>query len=280
MVVVQFIGERHGFMIDIIVIGGGPAGLSAAISARQRNRNVAVITNDMAHSALHKAREIGNYPGLPKISGPELLGKLTSHAAEAGADLVIGRVYTVLPSAGLFNVGYGNEILVSKTVVIATGLAQTSVFPGEEKFLGNSVSYCATCDGMFFRGKRVCVVCLTPEASNEAEYLASIGCDVVRVDRQDIRINGEQRLTSVTAGGEEIPCDGVFILRQAVAPHLLVANLVTEDGFITVGASGETNIPGIFAAGDCVGTPHQIAKAVGQGQVAALAADVFLGVRD
>ena len=263
-------------MLDIIVIGGGPAGLSAAISARQRNKSVAVISNDITQSNLYKAREIGNYPGFPVISGPELINKLTSHAAGAGTEMLTGRVYKILQSGGDFYVGHGTEILTSKSVIIATGVAHTSLLPGEEKLLGNGVSYCATCDGMLFRDKKVCVVCLAPEAEEEAAYLESIGCSVVRLKTRDVRINGESRVASVIADGKEIICDGVFILRHAVAPHLLVANLETWDGYIKTGPSGDTNIPGVFAAGDCTGPPLQIAKAVGQGQTAAYAADDFI----
>ena len=262
-------------MLDVIIVGGGPAGLSAAITARQRGMSATVISNDASQSGLFKAREVGNYPGFPGISGPELLLKLTDHAAVAGATLVTGRVNTVMPAGGAFHIGYGAEILTSKSLILATGVAQTNLFPGEEELLGNGVSYCATCDGMLYRGKRVCVVCLTPEADEEAEYLASIGCEVVKLKSKKVAIKGEGRVTSIIADGEEIACDGVFILRPAVAPHLLVQDLETENGHIKAGASAETSVPGVFAAGDCVGAPYQIAKAVGEGLIAALSASEY-----
>ena len=267
-------------MYDIIIVGGGPAGLSAAITARQRGNSVAVISNDRAKSGLYKAPIVENYPGLPGISGAELLDKLAAHAESMGAAQIIGQVHTILPAGGVFHIGYGIDIEESKSVILTTGVAQTSLFPGEEKLLGRGVSYCATCDGMLFRGKRVCVVCLTPEAHEEADYLASIGCDVVRIGTRDVRIVGEDRVTSVVADGGEIECAGVFILRWQVAPHLLLAGLKTESGHICAAPSGETNITGVFAAGDCVGTPYQIAKAAGEGLVAALTASGYIrGVR-
>jgi len=263
-------------VLDIIIVGGGPAGLSAAITARQRDRKAAVISNDGTKSGLYKAQEINNYPGFPSISGPELFQKLTDHASEAGATLITGRVNTILPLGDIFSVGYGTDILEAKSLILATGVAQASHFPGEEELLGKGVSYCATCDGMLFRGKKVCVVGLMPEAEEEAGYLGSIGCEVVYLKTKKISINGENRVTSITADGEEIKCDGVFVLRQAVAPHLMLAGLETENGHIRTGPLAQTNIPGVFAAGDCAGAPYQIAKATGQGLVAALSASEYI----
>ena len=263
-------------MLEIIIIGGGPAGLSAAITARQRNLGVAVISNDSRMSGLYKAKEIGNYPGFPGISGRGLLDKLSGHASGMGAELIPGRVSAVMSAGGSFHVGYGSDILTAKALILATGVSRSSLFPGEEELLGRGVSYCATCDGMLYRGKRVCVVCLAPEAADEAGYLTSIGCEVVRLETENIVINGDEKVISVNADGEEILCDGVFILRQAIAPHLLIPGLAAENNHIRAGPSGDTSIPGIFAAGDCVGTPYQIAKAVGQGQVAALSAAEYL----
>ena len=263
-------------MPDIIIIGGGPAGLSAAITARQRNKTADVITNDRTQSGLYKAREVANYPGLPGISGRELSDKLTDHAERAGAGFIHGQANVIVPAGGVINVGVGADILSAKSVILATGIVQASAFPGEERFLGRGVSYCATCDGMLFRGKRVCVVCHRHDAVEEADYLASIGCEVVRTEAKDVRINGEAHVESVTADGEVILCEGVFILRRTIAPDLLLPGLETENNHIRAGRSGETNISGVFAAGDCTGTPYQIAKAVGEGQVAVLSAVEYI----
>ena len=263
-------------MVDIIVIGGGPAGLSAAITARQRNHSVTVVSNDKAKSGLYKAKIVDNYPGFPGISGADLLDKLAAHAESAGANLITGQVNTILPAGKAFNVGYGVDIATSSSIILATGITQSSLFPGEEHLLGSGVSYCATCDGMLYRGKRVCAVCLTDESIKEADFLASIGCDVVRVNTRNVIINGESYVTSIIADGEKIECAGVFILRNTVAPHLLLAGLEIQSGHIRAASSGETNIPGAFAAGDCAGTPYQIAKATGQGLVAALSASEYI----
>jgi thioredoxin reductase (NADPH) len=263
-------------MVDVIIVGGGPAGLSASITARQRNHSAVIISNDFRDSKLFKAGKIDNYPGLPGVSGAELLDKLTAHARDAGVDLITGKVSTILPTGTTFQVGYDSGILMSKSIVLTIGVTPTSLFPGEEEFLGRGVSYCATCDGLLYKGKRVCVICLIPGAYDEAVYLASLGCDVVRITSNNIRINGQNKVTSVTVDSEEINCDGVFIIREAIAPNLLLSGLETVGGFISVTASGETNLPGVYAAGDCVGTPHQISKAVGQGLVAALSASAYI----
>ena len=263
-------------MHDIIVVGGGPAGLSAAITARMRGKNVIVISNNRTESGLYKATEIGNYPGLPGISGPELSGKMAMHASGMGAEVITGRVTTILPMGKEIAVSYGAEMLTGKSLILATGVVQTSVFPGEAALLGNGVSYCATCDGMLYRGKKVCVVCLSPDADEEADFLESIGCDVTRLKTKKIVVNGDNKVTSVTADGEEFACEAVFILRQTIAPDTLLPGLETEKGHIKTDRAMKTNIPGVFAAGDCIGSPYQVAKAVGEGLVAVLSADDYI----
>lgn len=263
-------------MFDILIVGSGPAGLSAAITARMREKSVAVISNNRTDSGLYKAVEIGNYPGLPGISGPELSGKMAMHAQGMGAELMTGRLTSILPAGKEINVSYGSEIVTAKSLVLATGVVQTSLFPGETKLLGSGVSYCATCDGMLFKGKKVCVVCLSPDAEQEADFLESIGCQVTRLKTKNITVNGEGKVTSVTADGVDIDCEGVFILRQTIAPDSLLPGLETDKGHIRVDRTMKTNIPGVFAAGDCTGTPYQVAKAVGEGQIAVLSAVEYL----
>ena len=263
-------------MYDIIIIGSGPAGLSAAITARIRGKSVLVVSNDRTKAGLYKAKSIENYPGIPAITGAELSDKLYDHAAVMGAKFAIGRVSTILRVGSIFNVGYGMETATAKCLILATGIMQSSEFPGEQKLLGRGVSYCATCDGMLYRGKRVCVVCLSDDAEAEAEYLTSIGCLVTKIKSNKIAVNGDDRVSSITADNEEIPCDGVFILRKTILPATLIPGLNTQDNRISVDQKMQTNLPAIFAAGDCTGTPHQIAKAVGEGQVAVLSATDLL----
>jgi thioredoxin reductase (NADPH) len=259
-------------MHDIIIVGGGPAGLSAAITARQRGKSVAVISNDASESGLYKTGSVRNYPGFADISGAALLDKLYRHAADMGAEHIRSRVSSVLPAGDSVGVSHAADVSMARAAILAIGLERPSVFQGELELLGRGVSYCATCDGRFFKGKRVCAVMRAGDAEGEAKYLESIGCEVVRLTSRDIAINGGAAVESVTADGLDIPCAGVFIFRHTVAPASLLPGIEMFDGHIKADGAMRTNMPGVFAAGDCAGAPYQIAKAAGQGQVAALSA--------
>ena len=205
-------------MRDIIIIGSGPAGLSAAITAISRGKSVSIVSNDASGSGLYKAPVIDNYPGFPGISGAALSKKLRDHAIEAGAEIITGRVTSALKSKSSISVAYGNDMVSGKVLILAPGVVQTAVFPGEPELLGRGVSYCATCDGMLYRGKKVVVLSLSPEAPSEAEYLRSIGCEVTELTTKNVTVNGTAKLESITADGEEILCDAVFILRRSISP--------------------------------------------------------------
>ncbi len=275
---------------DCIIIGGGPAGLSAAITLRRRNRTALVLSNPTARNPLAKAERVDNYLGLPGLTGQELMDKFLDHAQQAGAELRTGKVLSAMPFDG-WMLTVGSEVFQSKTLLIATGVARGQKYPGEQRLLGRGVSYCATCDGMLYRNKPVIVVGRSADAPLEANYLADIGCQVtyvspakpdglspsipfVRASR--LEVLGENAVEGLLADGAKLPCAGVFILREAVAPTDLLPDLATEDGYISVNRRMETNLPGVFAAGDCTGKPLQVAKAVGEGQVAAESADRWL----
>jgi thioredoxin reductase (NADPH) len=169
-------------------------------------------------------------------------------------------------------------------------------FPGEEEYLGRGVSYCATCDGMLYRKKKAVVYGLAADAPDEANYLAGIGVDIVYVCpgsrpaklKEDISwlqgsisaIKGEKTVKSVELSIPSAPAlevNGVFLLRDAIAPGSLVGGLAMDGGYIAVDASQKTNYPGLFACGDCTGLPLQIAKAVGDGLVAGQEAAKYIG---
>lgn len=275
---------------DLIVLGSGPAGLAAALCARGRGKSVLVIGNRWQDSPLAKAPVVENYLGMPAQSGAEMLETFTRQVKEAGAEFVEGRVVSLMRFNGVM-VTVGSEVYEGKSLILAPGVVRAAKYPGEAELLGRGVSYCATCDGMLYRNRDVVVAGLSPDAPQEANYLQSIGCRVTYAARirpeqlaqeipfvatKSLSIKGESMVTGVEAGDVELACDGVFILRSAVAPTDLLPELKTENGAIWVDRTMATSVPGVFAAGDCTGQPLQIAKAVGEGHVAALSACEYL----
>ena len=171
-----------------------------------------------------------------------------------------------------------------RTVILAPGVSNSREIPGESRLLGKGVSYCATCDGELYRGKRIAVVCTDPSLEEEVEFLAGRASDVFLctsykdcgVHRDNVRhtvgypteILGKDRVSGLICGGETVAADGVFCLRSCVAPSALLPVLAADGGHIQVDRGQRTNLPGCFAAGDCTGRPYQYAKAVGEGNVA------------
>ena len=275
---------------DIIVLGSGPAGLSAAVTARGRNKSVLVIGNRWQDSPLARAERVDNYLGMPGMTGMEMLEAFRRHAQEMGVEMVTGKVLSIMEWEG-FNLTVGSQLYQGSALILAPGVVRQAKFPGEETYLGRGVSYCATCDGMLYRNKPVAVVGRSKDAPHEAAYLKSIGCQVVyvapkRPDQLDedipfiqaakLAVKGEQTVTALEADGADIPVNGVFILREAVAPGDLLPGLTLEKGAIQVDRSMATSVPGVFAAGDATGAPLQVSKAVGEGLIAALSACEYL----
>lgn len=286
-------------LTDIVIIGAGPAGLSAAVNALSRGKTVRVLGNE--HNYLEKAEQVDNYLGFFEVTGKTLMDQYHSHARDMGIVVEHGKVTNILPLKDQFVLSFGNDIVTGKTVILALGVAKGKELPGESRLLGNGVSYCATCDGMLYRGKTAVVSAQADNSVEEANFLHSIGVKVVFVGKNKKdeelhpeivfiqgsvkEIRGEDRVSSVLVkhtekwtapkgsqegeNMEEIETDVVFLLRNSLAPTSLVPNLETEEGFINVNRFMETNIPGLFACGDCTGGYLQVSKAVGEGLVAA-----------
>ena len=274
-------------MYDILIVGSGPAGLSAAVAAQGRGKQCLVISNSGSQNPLAKAPVIHNYLGMPGKSGGAMLEEFLSHALSMGAELRTGRVLTVMELDGVFYLTVGSDVYEGKRLILAGGVQRGQKYPGEAELLGNGVSYCATCDGMLYRKRPVVVIGRAKDAPLEANYLSQIGCQVTYVSPTEpvgleeqiptvranrLEILGDGSVTGVRANGAVIPCDGVFVLRESVAPNDLLPELAIQDGYIKVNRQMETNLPGIYAAGDCTGKPLQIAKAVGEGLIAGEAA--------
>lgn len=276
--------------IDIAVIGGGPAGLSAAINAAARGKTVRVLS--ASDTPLKRAETVDNYLGFYNITGDDLMKKFEEHALALGIATEHGRAANVMPLGNYFMINFSGNIIEATTVILAIGVARVREIPGEAEFLGRGVSYCATCDGMLYRKKKAVVWGLASDAVEEANFLHSIGVDVTFTARGErpeelneeipfisgavSEIMGEKSVTAVRINKDIVDTDGVFILRQAIAPTNLVPGLETEYGYIRVNNKMETNIPGLFAAGDCTGVPLQLSKAVGEGLIAAQMAAKYI----
>lgn len=256
-------------MYDVIVIGNGPAGLSAAVNVRQRGGTVVVIGAPLEGNPLWKAEKIDNYLGLPGLSGEKMLRTFEAHARQSGAELVDGRVLNTMYTGTGWMVSAGTELYEAYALVFAGGIVRGAKYPGEEEFLGRGVSYCATCDGMLWRGKRTTVIAFSEADRKEADFLAGIGCKVTfLLSPKQVTVSGGKAVERVNADGTDYPTDCVFILRPSVAPTELFPGLALENGYVRVGRDMATNLPGLYAAGDCTGTPLQVANAVGDGLVA------------
>lgn len=258
-------------MSNIVIIGSGPAGVSAALYAARAGVQTTVLTK--GPGALDRAELIQNYYGFAEpIAGAELERRGIEGAKAVGVEFVtteaVGLTYTdkltVETLAGDFP---------ADAVILATGASRAAPrIPGLAGLEGRGVSYCATCDGMLYRGKRAAVVGLAADAPAEADFLREIGCDVHYYDGKKHRfeIRGAERADTLVVDGAAEPADVIFVLRAGFAADTLLPGLATEKGHIVVDEAYAASIPGVFAAGDCTGAPYQIPAAVGEGNCAAL----------
>ena len=278
--------------VDIAIIGTGPAGVSAAITATIRNKKILLLGSRELSGKISRAQEIRNYPGLPAISGGELTRRFREHLDSMGIEITEKRVAAVYAMGGYFALQAGEDMIEARTVILAGGVLQGKPLDGEEEMVGRGVSYCATCDAPLYRGKTAAVVGYSPREEAEAAFLSEVCSEVlyfpvyngetklpdsVKVIREKVTGVGQadgKRIVH-TVGGD-YPVDGIFVLREAVAPGQLVPGLQTEGPHVVVNRQMETNIPGVFACGDIAGTPYQYVKAAGEGNAAALSAVRFL----
>ena len=281
-------------MYDLAIVGSGPAGVAAAINAKIRGLDFVIFGAEARSRKLESAKIVQNYPGLPGKSGAQIARAFAAHMEEMGVSVTKRAIDRVYAMGDFFTLTSGDEAFESRAVILATGVSPQKMLPGEEERVGRGVSYCATCDGGLYKGKAVTVLAYEPGALREAEYLARFasvtyvpltegasapeGARVVSgILPREIRT--EDGRMAVVTDGETLLSDGVFIFRSAVAPSILVPGLETNEGCALVGRDLSASIPGLFAAGDVTGHPHQIAKAVGEGATAALSAAEYLSRR-
>lgn len=278
---------------DIAIVGGGPAGLSAALTGRIRNKEIGLFEHLQHSEKLQKAHVVDNYPGLPQVTGQGLMQQMVAHCMSHNPVLVKEKVVNIFPTDEGFTLLTANDTYEARAVILATGVVSTVLFSGERNFLGKGVSYCATCDGMFYKEKDVAVISYTAEGEHEANYLGEIcrhvyylpqytselgemrsSVKVIKAKPQGIQ--GDTQVEKLATDQEELKVNGVFILRQSDPVENILPGLELEGEVIKVNRDMSTSMPGVFAAGDCTGKPWQIAKAAGEGLVAVLSAIAYL----
>lgn len=299
---------------DQLILGGGPAGLTAGLYAARGGRKVALIERAMPGGQAFLTNEIENYPGFPQgIGGPELMMAFQEQATRFGLEIINNDIVKVDLAGEIKSLtGADGTVYQARTVIIATGAEPRKLgVPGEEEFRGRGVSYCATCDGAFFRNKKVAVVGGGDAAVEEAMFLTRFAQQVVIIHRRDelrainvlqerakehekieFRLNtvveaiqgGQKvetlRLRNVVTGEiQEEPFDGVFIFVGTKPNTKFLEGVLTldENGCIVTNADMGTSLKGVYAAGDVRNTPfRQVATAVGDGAMAAGSAELYL----
>ncbi len=273
-------------MYDVAIIGSGPAGISAALNLQLHNKSIIWFGSRELSSKVERSEMIANYPGVSMVHGPDLNKAFLEQIDRAGLTITEQMVTNIGAAGKGFMVLGGNEIYDAKTVLLATGAVSGKGLPGEDALLGHGVSYCATCDGFLYRGKTIAVFCGAKRYEHEVTYLAGLAekvylfapyadCDValpnvVRPEKPMRQVDGGEKVSGITlTDGTQLAVDGVFFLRNAVAPAKLVSGIELDGAHIAVDRNMATSKPGCFAAGDCTGRPYQIATAVGEGNTAA-----------
>lgn len=293
-------------MYDLIIIGAGPAGLGASIYASRYKLDHIVIGEEIG-GQVTKAWKIENYAGIESISGNELIENFVQQARNLGAMIVLGSVNKIEQKSGYFEVQTGEgKIYQTKSIILALGMKSKQMdIPGEMELLGKGVSYCATCDAMFFRGKDVAVIGGGDSAASSAMHLAQFANSVTLLYKEDTKvfdphwdqlmkengkigrisfdnitsINGNEKVESIEYESrgqkKELSVEGVFIQIGSV-PGIVVATelgvAVDRQGYIVVDQTQATNVENVFAAGDATTGSNkfrQIITAVAEGAVAA-----------
>lgn len=279
-------------MLDIAIIGAGPAGLSAAINGKARNKDVEIFGNNPKNTWLYKTENINNHLGYENVTGKSMLESFIEHAKSMEIKINYGRILQILPMGDYFMINFDNNIIEAKTVILCTGVEKKSNIKGESDFVGRGLSYCATCDGMLYRGKDVVLYAETEEGEEDANFLSEICKSVTYIHSYEnlkhlngnikilkgkpSEVLGEEFVSGLVLNDEEIKGEGLFFIRENTPTDSLIQNLEKDKNTIITNKLMETNLPGVFAAGDCTGWPFQVSKAVGEGLISAQQAVRFI----
>lgn len=295
---------------DMIIVGGGPAGLTAAIYALRANKKVLLIERYMPGGQVAQTNEIKNYPGFESIDGITLATNMFMQASSYGLEMVTSDVIEYEFDQKIKKVKTFDGTFEGKTIILCLGASKKEMsLDNEKKFIGRGVSYCATCDGNFYKGKTVAVVGGGNTAVEEALYLSNLASKVYLIHRrQELRaeaievdkldkenickkfgcivtgLNGSERLESIkvfnneTKQEEEIEVDGIFIaIGRTPDTELVKDKLNLENGYIVTDEKMATSIEGVYAAGDVRKTNlRQIVTACSDGAIAATSAGVYI----
>ena len=285
---------------DIGIIGTGPAGISAAITAKIRNKSIILLGNKDLSSKISKAEKINNYAGIPNVTGQQLAESFENHLKNLNIEITDKKVNCVYSMGKYFALQLTNsEMVECSAVILACGVSPSKTIENEDKFLGRGVSYCATCDAMLCKGKDVNVLAYTKEAEEEAEFLSEVCSKVTfipmykndignikNIDNIDIvydepiKFDGERKAEKLVCKNGEYNAFSTFIIRDSIAPKNLVPGLKTDGAHAVVDLEMKTNIDGLFACGDIAGKPYQYIKSAGQGNIAAISAVAYLAKKD
>lgn len=295
-------------MYDIIIIGAGTAGLSAAIYGVRAGKKVVVLEGTMYGGQIVNTPEVENYPGIKKVSGFDFATELYEQAIELGAEVVLDKVVTIKVEDGIHHVECEGDTLAGKSVILATGSKNRKLgLDNEEALIGKGISYCATCDGMFYKDKVVAVAGGGNTAVEEAGFLSNYCKKVYLIHRRDefraeehlvnalkeksnvelvlstkiTEIKGVEKLEAIDIHNTQrdrklnVAIDGLFVAVGREPENHSFAHLVEldEQGYIAAGEDCKTTCAGIYAAGDCrTKKVRQLTTAASDGAVAALAA--------
>ena len=278
--------------IDIAIVGSGPAGISAALNAKIRNKTFKVFGTKEISPKLVKAHQINNYLGFYGKSGKEIRDEFAKHLEAMDIEITEEKINNIYSMGDYFALMGSKNTYEATTVILATGVNFGKPLKGEEEYLGRGVGYCATCDAPLYKDKIVTIIAYNKHEESEANFLAQVASKVyyipmykeeVEVDESieiikdtPVEIVGEQFVQKLILKNNEIETDGLFILRDSISPGQLVPGLELDKNHVQVDRNMATNLKGCFAAGDIVGTPYQYIKAAGEGNIAALSAVSYL----
>ncbi|MCB2353208.1 NAD(P)/FAD-dependent oxidoreductase [Clostridium estertheticum] len=277
---------------DIAIIGTGPAGLSAALNAKIRNKNFIIFGNNDLSNKLAKAEKVNNYLGFYGKSGSEIRNEFANHLKAMDIPITEEKINNIYSMGDYFALMVNEKIYEATSIILATGVNFGKPFKGEEKFLGRGVGYCATCDAPLYKNKIVTIIAYDKKEEDEVNFIATVASkvyylpmykekvDVVSsieiINDIPLEIVGDEKVTKLLLKNGEIITDGIFILRDSVSPGQLVPGLTMDKNHVQVDRKMKTNLDGCFAAGDIVGVPYQYIKSAGEGNIAALSAVAFV----